>query len=155
MTTDIQVTKGGTRDYFDFDWSNDGDFITDKGLQTALFMSALCEARAGEDQVTEAFLRRGWLGNEQDGDPEYEQGSLTWLFEQERITGSTLAELGAVVQNSLTWLIGDGIATSVTVSQPTLRSGKVVADIIITLPNGGEVSNTYELWQNTAGLNIG
>jgi len=145
MTTDVILNTD--RGYYDFDWTESGDISTAQNLDTAILMSIFEEVRATSSEVPDSNLRRGWIGNE--STPDFEQGSKTWLFEQERITGSVLAELGVVVRNGLQWLIDDEIAVSVEVEQPFIKNGKVVVNINLGR-DGSPVDRKYfELWNMT------
>lgn len=151
MTTDVQVSK--EKGYFDFDWTDDGDISTAEALDTAILMSIMEEFRANAQQVPDANRRRGWIGNETA--PGFQQGSLTWLFEQSRITGSALAELGVIIRNSLQWLADDEIAVSVDVEQPFLQNGAVVVYINLGRDGSPVDRRFYEMWNNTgSGLNF-
>lgn len=153
MTTDVNLNTD--KGYFDFDWTESGDISTGETLDTAILMSILEEVRASASEVQESNRRRGWLGNEQNDDPDFEQGSKSWEFEQERLTGSVLAELGTVIRNSLQWLIDDDIAVSVDVQQPSLRNGKVVVEIDLGRDGSPIERKFFELWENTgSGLNF-
>jgi phage gp46-like protein len=151
MTTDVALNT--TRGYFDFDWTESGDISTVQSLDTAILMSIFEEVRATAAEVPESNLRRGWLGNE--STPDFEQGSKAWQFEQERIAGSALAELGVVISNGLQWLIDDEIATSVEVEQPRLKDGKVVVFINLGRDGSPVERKFFELWDATGpGLNF-
>ena len=145
MTTDVQLEN--SKGYYDITWTDAGDISTAQDLDTAILMSIFEEARATSTEIQESYLRRGWIGNETTQG--FEQGSKAWQFEQERVTGSNLAELGAIIRNSLQWLIDDNIAVSVFVRQPYLRLGKVIVDIDLWR-DGSEVDRRYfELWNAT------
>lgn len=145
MTTDVILNTD--KGYYDFSWTESGDISTAQNLDTAILMSIFEEVRASSTEVPDSNLRRGWIGNE--STPGFEQGSKTWLFEQERITGSVLAELGVVVRNGLQWLIDDDIAVSVEVEQPVIRNGMVAVNINLGR-DGSPVDRKYfELWNAT------
>lgn len=145
MTTDVILNAD--KGYYDFEWTDTGDFSTAQTLDTYILMSIFEEVRATAAEVPENNRRRGWVGNE--STPGFEQGSKTWQFEQERVTGTVLAELGVVVRNGLQRLIDDGIAVSVEVETPFLRKGKVC--VFINLGRGGSKVDRrfFELWENT------
>ena len=145
MTTDVILNKD--RGYYDFDWTSTGDISTDQTLDTAILMSIFEEVRATAAEISDSKSRRGWLGNE--STPGFEQGSKVWLFDQERVTGSVLAELGPIVRNGLQWLIDDGIAVSVEVEQPFLQNGKVVTFINLGRDGSPVDRLFFELWDNT------
>lgn len=145
MTTDVTVnTKKG---YYDFEWTASGDFSTDQTLDTYILIALFEEVRATSTEIPQANLRRGWLGNETT--PDFQQGSKAWLFEQERITGSRLAELGVVIRNALQPLIDDGLAINVDVETPFLKDGKVSVFINLFRDGSRVDRRFFELWENT------
>jgi phage gp46-like protein len=145
MTTDVALNT--SRGYYDFDWTESGDISTQQNLDTYILMCILEEVRATAAEVPQSESRRGWLGNE--STPGFEQGSKAWEFEQERVTGTTMAELGVVVRNGLQVIIDEGIAGDVVVETPFLRNGKVC--VFITLKRSGSDIDRrfFELWENT------
>lgn len=145
MTTDVKINRANG--YWDFEWTDSGDISTAESLDAAILMSIFDEVRATSSEIPESSQRRGWIGNETVSD--FEQGSKAWLFSQERLTGSVLAELGVVVRNGLQWLIDDGIAVNVTVEQPFLSSGKVCVNINLFRDGSPVDRRYYELWENT------
>jgi phage gp46-like protein len=145
MTTDVILNKD--KSYWDFDWDSSGDISTDQTLDTAILMSIFEEVRATAAEIPESNRRRGWIGNE--STPNFEQGSKVWMFEQERITGSVLAELGVIIRNGLQWLIDDGIAVNVSVEQPFLQNGSVVVYINFSRDGSKVERRFFDLWNNT------
>ena len=145
MTTDVILNTD--RGYNDFDWTESGDISTDQMLDTAIKMSIFEEVRATAQEIPVSNKRRGWIGNETT--PDFEQGSKSWLFEQERPTGSVLAELGVVVRNGLQWLIDDDIAVSVIVEQPFLSQGKICVYINLGRDGSKVDRKLYEVWDKT------
>lgn len=145
MTTDVILNTD--KGYHDFDWTESGDISTEQMLDTAIKMSIFEEVRATAQEIAASNKRGGWIGNETT--PDFEQGSKSWLFEQERITGSVLAELGAVIRNGLQWLIDDDIAVSVIVEQPFLSQGKICVYINLGRDGSKVDRKLYEVWDNT------
>lgn len=145
MTTDVTVNT--TKGYYDFEWTASGDFSTDQTLDTYILIALFEEVRATSTEIPQANLRRGWLGNETT--PDFQQGSKAWLFEQERITGSRLAELGVVIRNALQPLIDDGLAINVDVETPFLKDGKVSVFINLFRDGSRVDRRFFELWENT------
>lgn len=145
MTTDVILNKD--KSYWDFEWDSSGDISTDQTLDTAILMSIFEEVRATAAEIPESNRRRGWIGNE--STPNFEQGSKVWMFEQERITGSVLAELGVIIRNGLQWLIDDGIAVNVSVEQPFLQNGSVVVYINFSRDGSKVERRFFDLWDNT------
>lgn len=145
MTTDVILNTD--RGYYDFDWTESGDISTDQTLDTYILMSIFEEVRATPAEIPESNRRRGWVGNE--STPDFEQGSKTWQFEQERITGTVLAELGVVIRNGLQRLIDDGIAVSVEVETPFLRNGRICVFINLGRDGSPVDRRFFALWDNT------
>lgn len=145
MTTDVILNRDA--DYYDISWTDGGDIVTAETLDTYILMCLFEEVRATAAEVPEANNRRGWIGNE--STPNFQQGNKAWLFEQERITGTVLAELGPVIRNGLQPLIDEGIAVSVQVETPFLRNGKVCVYINIGRDGSRVDRRFYELWENT------
>jgi phage gp46-like protein len=145
MTTD--VTLNADKGYYDFDWTASGDISTDQTLDTYILMCLFEEVRATPAEIPESNKRRGAIINE--STPGFEQGSKAWQFEQERATGTTLAELGVVLRNGLQPLIDDGIAVSVEVETPFLRKGGVCVYINLGRDGSPVDRRFFELWNNT------
>lgn len=145
MTTDVALNQ--IKGYWDFDWTDTGDISTEQSLDTAILMSILEEVRATAAELPKSNKRRGWIGNETT--PGFEQGSKTWLFEQERITGTVLAELGVVVRNGLQWLIDDEIAVNVVVETPIFKNGSIVVPVNLFRDQSEVDRKLFEIWNNT------
>lgn len=145
MTTDVILNRD--KGYYDFEWTASGDISTAETLDTYILMSLFEEVRATPAEIPESNKRRGWIGNE--STPGFEQGSKAWLFEQERITGTVLADLGPIIRNGLQRLIDDGIAVSVQVETPFLRKGVVCVFINIGRDGSRVERRFFELWDNT------
>jgi len=145
MTTDVKIVN--SKGYYDIEWTDSGDISMIESLDTAILMSLFEEVRASSTEIPESDRRRGWIGNETT--PDFEQGNKAWMFEQERVTGSVLAELGVVVNNGLQWLIGDEIAVNTAVEQPFLNAGKVCANINLFRGGSPVDRRFYAIWDNT------
>lgn len=145
MTTDVILNDD--KGFYDFEWTESGDISTDQSLDTAILMSIFNEARASAAEVPESSSRRGWIGNL--STPGFEQGSKQWLFHQERLTGSVLAELGPVVRNGLQWLIDDDIAVSEEVGNARISNGAVTLEVTHGRSGSAVEKKVFELWENT------
>ena len=144
MASDVIIRQD--KGYYDFNWSNNGDIPVDQALDTTILMAIYEEVRANSSEIAVDNLRRGWIGNE--STPGFEQGSKFWMFEQERITTSMLAELGTVVNNGLQQLVDDNIAIS-TSANASLKNGKIVIETILERPSGKIERKLFTLWDNT------
>ena len=145
MTTDVTINDD--KGYYDFDWTDAGDISTGQTLDTAILMSIFNEVRANEAEVQDSRKRRGWVGNE--STEGFEQGSKQWLFEQERLTGTVLAELEIVVQNGSQWFIDDNIAIDVIAANTAIINGRATIEITYSRTGSEVEKKVFELWQNT------
>jgi len=145
--TDAVLTKEGrVPGLFDFSLTDDGDILTEDFFDTAILMSFYCERRAASSEVPNSRDRRGWIGNE--STPGFEIGSKIWLYEQARITRTTINGLVDAANDSLQWMIDDDIAISKSASAtPTTDSIGLTVDIV--RPNSEVERRFFELWQNT------
>lgn len=149
VTADDATTIASTiKQYYDFEWDENGDIAHDNSLDTAIILSLFDEVRADESEVAPAEFRRGWLGNEINQD-DFEQGSKLWEFEQARITGSMLSDLGDVVRISLEHFVTDGLASSIDVKSPYLNNGRIMTEITFFNKNSEPETRFFELWNNT------
>ncbi len=149
MTTDA-IIKKNTLGYYDMSFNAAGDIDTAEALDTAILMSILTEARAVPSEVPESNRRRGWIGNE--STQGVEMGSKMWLFEQARVTGSNLADLGVIINNGLKWMVEDNIAVA-TAANAFFRDGKVQVEIVLNRAASPVERRFFELW-NATGANL-
>lgn|SRR5512139_3921855 len=131
--------------HYDFSLDAAGDIATADQLDTALLMSLFCERRASASEVPHPQLRRGWIGNE---GTDFELGSKLWLYEQARLTRTTLNSLETEVMAGLQWLVTDGIALRVTTTVSATSAGAQV-QVGLHRPNSEVVNNFYLLWEGT------
>jgi len=144
MASDVIIRQD--KGYYDFEWSDDGDISVDQALDTTILMAIYEQVRANSSEIAVDNLRRGWIGNE--STPGFEQGSKFWMFEQERITTSMLAELGTVINNGLQQLVNDNIAIS-TSTNASLKNGEIVVEVILERPSGKIERKLFPLWDKT------
>ena len=145
MTTDVIVKKGNAG-FYDIAFNDAGDIETAESLDTAILMSILAEVRATPSEMPESHRRRGWIGNE--STEGVEMGSKMWVFEQARITGSNLAELGVIINNGLRWLVEQDTAIS-TSATAFYRNGVVQVEVILVRAGSAVERRFFELWNNT------
>lgn len=145
MTTDLIITQLDGKHY-DISFTADGDVATSQSLDTAILMSILAEVRATASEMPESQRRRGWVGNE--STQGIEMGSKAWLFEQARVTGSNLAELGVFINNALQWMIEQRIVVSTQVDA-VYNSGTVLVNVTLFRASSVVERRLYELWNNT------
>jgi len=145
--TDAVLTKDGrVKGLFDFSLTTDGDILTQDFFDTAILMSFFCERRAASSEVQVSRNRRGWVGNE--STPGFEIGSKIWLYEQARITRTTLNGVVNAANDSLNWMIDDKIAISRSASATTTIDG-ITLTVDIARPNSRVEKRFFKLWENT------
>ncbi len=149
MTTDA-IIKIRTQGCYDIGFNDAGDIETSQSLDTAILMSILAEVRAAPSEMAPSHRRRGWIGNE--STQGIEMGSKAWLFEQARITGSNLSELGVIINNGLAWFVEQDVAISTSVNA-FYRNGRVEVEVILVRASSEVEKRFFELWNNT-GANL-
>lgn len=142
----IQTTEGGLYD-LQIDEERQ-DFQSAEGFESAIPTSFFTDARAPSVQVQEAIYRRGWVGNILFIDIGRELGGLLWILDQARITNDTLNLAKSFAEDSLNWMVIDGVARNVSVSfvQDGIRSIKIFTDITAI---DNTVLRYVTLWRNT------
>lgn len=131
---------------YDISINSEGDIATADFFDTALEMSIHCERRATASEVPQSHRRRGWIGNE--STPGFEIGSKMWLYQQSRLTRTTLNGIETAVRNGLQWLVDDGYAVNVEPSV-NLKDGVVTLIIKIFRTSSPVELRQFKLWDNT------
>ena len=137
--------------------TDDNDLKMDDGLVTSVLISLFSDQRAADDEVLpdpNSTDKRGWWGDlvipEFEGD---EIGSKLWLLERASLTQETLNLAIQYAEDSLDWMIQDGIASTITVTAE--RQGGVIDEILamqisIQKSDGTELAlNLSNLWEAT------
>lgn len=141
----VLVPIGGGLYDIQFDFA--GDIETDDFFDTAILVSFFADRRASASEVPEPQRRRGWIGSE--SSPGVKRHSKIWLFEQSRVTRTSLAALANAVRDSILWLVEDGHASEIrdvrTFSTPT----QVMAEATIEHKTGETETKLFELWSRT------
>jgi phage gp46-like protein len=127
---------------YDIHFDAQGDIETADQLNTAILMSLFCERRAASSEMPAPELRRGWIGNV--STPGIEIGSKLWLYEQARVTKSTLNGIASEALNGLNWLVEDGIAVDID-AEATING----LTVNLTRPNSEVSTQFYKLWEGT------
>lgn len=144
---DILLEKN-TDGVYDISFEN-GDFKTTDGLDTSIIISLFVDKRASESEVFEPELRRGWLGNEQNEDPDYEIGSKLWLLYQARNIPDTLNLAIDRTRDSLIWMLPDGLVKDIQVSGTQAEENITVSVNFIRFDNS-ILNQQFQLWENTS-----
>lgn len=149
MTQDLQFAKNSDGL---FDLVLEGQQFTEvDGLETAILVSLLTDARVPESVVKTPSRRRGWVGNIQTSDTGRQLGSRLWTFEQARITQGTLNDMSVAAEEALAWMVQDFVAKSVSASAVQIDTRTVNIIILIVTIEGKEKQYSV-LWRNTGGI---
>lgn len=133
MPDDIRIVWDVDLQQCDFAFDVDiQDLESDAGLETAVIISLFTDRRARNDDLLPDPNnpdRRGWWGDLASLEVEGDQiGSRLWLLEREKTVESILVRAKEYAEESLAWLIEDGVAGKVEVESE--RLGPVGQDIL-------------------------
>lgn len=134
-----------TIDIDNWDITLDGaDIASDAGLRSAVLVSLFTDRRAEEDDAVEGDHRGCWsdILEPVAGD---RIGSRLWLLDRAKETAATLRDAKRYAEEALQWLVDDGHATGVTVTAWPERPGLLALRVVITLPDGSEFSDVFEV----------
>lgn len=112
-------------------WDNDlfegdvlfanNDLFREEGLETAVMMSLFSDRRAKEDDlINNPDDKKGWWGDQIADIPMDEIGSRLWLLERSKATSETLVLAKEYAEESLEWMIDDGVAISIEVTSENI-----------------------------------
>lgn len=141
----LQVIDGGL---YDLQLANNGDIESADFFDTAILVSLFAERRANESEVFEASMRRGWIGNE--STPGFEIGSKIWLYEQSRLTRTSINGMTVAISQALQWFIDSGYAVSIGDIELIVTTTGLDLSFTIRRPNSKVEKRYYTLWDNTA-----
>ena len=133
--------------FYDIQLGVDGDIETEDSLDTAILVSLFSDRRVSESEQPNEHKRRGWIGNE--STPGIQMGSRVWVYEQARITNTTLSGISNAASDCLQWMVDQGIASKVSASAVSTSIG-VSLNVYITRPTSEVEQRYYDLWNNTA-----
>lgn len=126
-----------------------GDFATESGFDSVLWVSLFTDARATDSQVIVPQNRRGWLGNLASEIPERQLGGYLWLVEQRRLTQDTLNEVIDYARKSLEHLVDDGMALKIDVEGAIVPLRGIELSIKITSKDGVTSDHYIQMWRLT------
>jgi len=119
------------------DYALDGlGFAEDDGLETAVILSLFTDRRANADDAIPdgSKDRRGWWGDSFSDVKGDLIGSRLWLLSREKQLPSVLSRAQQYAEESLKWLVDDGVAESAVVVASNPRSGILALLVSITRP---------------------
>ncbi|NDV21012.1 hypothetical protein GO013_16515 [Pseudodesulfovibrio sp. JC047] len=128
----------------------DLQLVRDDGLKTAVILSLFVDRRAKADDVLpdNSGDRRGWWA---DAYPEVagdEIGSRLWLLSREKQLPSVRMRAREYAQEALDWMVGDGVAESVSVDTWWVRTGVLGLLVRIFRPDAPALDYKFEyLWE--------
>jgi phage gp46-like protein len=138
---DIKLIHNGK--YWTLDFEN-GDLAKTDSLDTAVYMSVLCEKRADVKKVANPLLRRGHFSSIFYN---YEVGSFLWFYAyQTNITSEVLESIKKAVSDGLKWFIDDKIMTKTKITTAQKKDSGI--DIGIELFGKKDDSKYYNLFVN-------
>lgn len=140
------ITSTAGENYYDISFT-DGDFTLTQGLETALFMSVLCEVR--DDSIEVPQMRGGWAGNQLQPIVGYEQGSLLWTLYQSSAKSDNTTKAQQYIEDGLQWLIDDGIAKDIEVETNIVANDNLIVKITATRNDNTQDVSFFNLWLNT------
>lgn len=110
--------------------------VEDDGLETSVIISLFTDRRANDDDVIPdgSNDRRGWWADEFNDVKNDKIGSRLWLLSREKQLTSVLVRAKQYAEESLKWLVDDGVAETVTVATSIPRSGILGLEVDIRRP---------------------
>ena len=107
-----------------------GALADDHDIKTAVLISLFTDRRAEEDDPLPeaAASKRGWWGDALSG---RRIGSRLWLLSREKQLREVLLRAREYAEESLAWLVADGIARRVTVFAEAVRPGWIALGIAV------------------------
>lgn len=148
--TDLDYVRD-TDGIYDLDLDlESGDLALIDGIDAALMVSMFSDRRAREDEVTDPFKRRGWIGDLVAEVPDDRHGSGLWLYEQARLTRDVTTGLRIEAEAALQWMIDERLirtAQAEVVADPARRLA--VLTIRCALPSGEVTERRYDIVNRT------
>jgi phage gp46-like protein len=129
------------------------DLLVDDGLETAVIISMFTDRRANDDDVLPqpGGDLRGWWGDSYAAIAGDKIGSRRWLLERAKALPSVYAEVQVYDQESLQWLIDDGVVSSVGLAYSSPKLGWLRTVVTLARPSGAPVQYRFDyLWGASA-----
>ena len=114
-----------------------GDFVLDESLETAVLISLFSNRRANESDLPAGISdKQGWWADEFADVEDDEIGSKLWTLARAKATAETIAKAEAFCNDALLWMIEDGVARTVSVLAEYDENQFLLLNITITRPTG-------------------
>ena len=125
----------------------DGDIETKDSFDTFIQVALLTDARADASEMRISHRRRGWIGNEHT--PDFEIGSKLWLYEQARLTRTTMNEIETEAVRALQPLVDDNLADAIRGADLIITTTGASLTVDIERDQSEVEKRHFELWNNT------
>lgn len=120
------------------------DLRTTTGLETAILMSLFTDARCVDSEIPDNDTDpRGWWGDEFSDYPNDRIGSRLWLLRRQKNTEEVRTQAKQYVEDSLSWLVKDGVAQMVSVTVSRISNELIGFEISVTRPTGNKIRFDY------------
>lgn len=136
------------------DWGGDialagADLAGLDPLRSEIVRSLFTDRLAAADDVLPdgSSDRRGWWGDSFAGAPGDRFGSRLWLLGREKQLASVLPRAKEYAEESLAWLVEDGVAAAVSVEAEVVRDGVLGLAVQVTQPRGRDVQKYQFVWE--------
>lgn len=126
----------------------DGDLVSDEGLETAVMISLFSDKRVSEEELPTGITdRAGWWGDMFAEPATDRTGSKIWtVLNRGKATDENIALLETEVYDSLKWMVEDGVAESVIAFAELDDDGIVQFGADILKPGEAESNRFGFLW---------
>jgi len=133
MHLEYSKTIGG------FDLVFDTDQTTDQSLKDAVIISLFCWKRAAPEEVVNDE-NYGWWARD--------FGSKLWLSRRAKTTPDLIGKLKKTIEESLSWMVEDGVADNikVTVAKNPSDPSVIGSEIVVSKNNKTTVVRFANLW---------
>lgn len=129
--------------FYDFDIDEFGHVTDGTDVESAVIISIFTDRRAQEgDEVLDGDYR-GWWGDTYNDN---KIGSRLWTLKRRKATLTVLKEAKNIIEESLQWLIDDGVASNVIVENEWSRRniGRMNMLVRIFKPDNTELEFKFE-----------
>lgn len=101
-------------------------------LVRSVIISLFTWRRANVDDVLPGTDKYGWWGDTYPQQPNDKIGSRLWLLSRAKLTGETIEKAREYCEESLQWLIDDGVANGIIVQSERQGLDRLAVGITIT-----------------------